>query len=275
MILVDLHTHSSCSDGTVPPDKLAKLAHRSGISVVSLTDHDTVDGVPVFTRECRRLGVKSLSGVELSADYPTTMHILGYGFDLAFPELVEVLQDLRDHRERRNLEIIGRLRDVGVELTLDDVLSETHGNVVTRPHVAKAMIKKGYASSISECFQRYLKRGMPGYVSRKRLSPDMCISLIKRAGGVACLAHPIQTSQDPVELRSILKELKAMGLWGLECISRHHNSEQIFNYMRLASELELYCTAGSDFHGSNRVGVSMGVPVAEDFLPWARLGISL
>lgn len=275
MLLVDLHIHSDCSDGTESPESLAFMARRNSIAVASLTDHDTVEGVPVFLKTCKRLGVRGLSGVELSAEYPSTMHILGYGFDPYHEGMAEVLEDLRRYRDQRNLEIIDRLRSTGMDITIEDVLEESKGNVVARPHVARAMMKKGYAYSIRDCFDRYLRRGAPGYVSRKRLSPDRCISLIKQAGGVSVLAHPIQTSRDIDELRSVLVSLKEMGLWGLECLSRHHEADQIYQYMRIASELGLHCTAGSDYHGSNRLGISMGVPVAEDLLPWARLGISL
>lgn len=275
MLLVDLHIHSYCSDGTESPENLALMAKRNSIAVASLTDHDTVEGVPVFLKTCKKLGVRGLSGVELSAEYPSTMHILGYGFDPSHEGMAEVLEDLRRYRDQRNLEIIDRLRSAGMDITIEDVLEESKGGVVARPHVARAMMKKGYAHSIRDCFDRYLKRGAPGYVSRRRLSPERCISLIREAGGVSALAHPIQTSRDIDELREILLTLKEMGLWGLECLSRHHEADQIYQYMRIASEIGLHCTAGSDYHGSNRLGVSMGVPVAEDLLPWARLGISL
>lgn len=275
MLLVDLHLHSDCSDGTETPENLALMAKKHSITVASLTDHDTVEGVPSFLRACKRWGVKGLSGVELSADFRSTMHILGYGFDPSHIGMCRELEGLRRYRDQRNLEILERLQSIGMDISIEDVMEESKGNVVARPHVARAMIKKGYAHSIRECFERYLKRGAPGYVSRKRLSPERCISLIKEAGGVSVLAHPIQTAREIPELKPIVSSLKEMGLWGLECLSRHHEADQIYQYMAMASDLGLHCTAGSDYHGSNRIGVSMGVPVAEDLLPWARLGISL
>ncbi|SMG49379.1 PHP domain-containing protein [Dethiosulfovibrio salsuginis] len=275
MLLVDLHLHSDCSDGTETPENLALMARRHSIAVASLTDHDTVEGVPSFLKACKKWGVKGLSGVELSAEYPSTMHILGYGFDPSHDGMCVELENLRRHRDERNLEIIERLRAIGLDISIEDVLEESKGDVVARPHVARAMIRKGYSLSMRDCFERYLKRGAPGYVSRKRLSPERSISLIREAGGVPVLAHPIQTSRNLLELKNILFSLKEMGLWGLECLSRHHEADQIYQYMAMASDLGLHCTAGSDYHGSNRIGVSMGVPVAEDLLPWARLGISL
>ncbi len=275
MLLIDLHIHSLCSDGTVSPEGLASMAKKHGISVVSLTDHDTVEGIPAFLRSCRKVGVRALSGVELSAEFPSTMHILGYAFDHCNGDLLRELEALRKYRDERNTAIVDRLNSIGVKISIDDVLYESQGDVVARPHVARAIIRKGFAYSVRDCFERYLKRGAPAYVPRRRLSPERCVSLIRQAGGVAVLAHPIQTTQDMEELRDILTDLKKMGLWGLECLSRHHEADQIYQYMRMASELGLHCTAGSDYHGANRVGVSMGIPVAEDLLPWARLGISL
>lgn len=275
MLLVDLHLHSDCSDGTDSPESLAFRAKKASITIASLTDHDTVEGVPVFLKACKKLGVKGLSGVELSAEYPSTMHILGYGFDPFNGGMIKALEELRRHRDERNIEIVSNLQAIGIAISIEDVLEESKGDVVARPHVARAMIKKGYCQTMKDCFERYLKRGAPGYASRKRLSPERCISLIKEAGGVSSLAHPIQTTRNLQELKVVLSSLREMGLWGLECLSRHHEADQIYQYMKIASEIGLHCTAGSDYHGSNRTGVSMGVAVAEDLLPWARLGISL
>ena len=275
MILIDLHLHSVCSDGMLTPEQLAKMAKRSGVSVLSLTDHDTVEGVSSFLKNCSKYGLKGLSGVELSAEFDSTMHILGYGFDPHNSLLLSELHNIRLHRKARNMEIIDRLRDIGIDITMEEVISESSGDVVARPHFARVLIRKGYGVNMRDCFDKYLKKGKPGYVSRVRLSPQKCIELVNKAGGKTALAHPVQTTLDPLKLKSILTDLKDMGLWGLECISKHHSSEQIYFYMRLAYELGLYPTAGSDFHGNSSSRGGLGIPVAEDFLPWARLGISL
>ncbi len=275
MILVDLHTHSTCSDGTVSPQRLVELACRSSVAVLSLTDHDSVEGVPSFLAACQRHGVQGLAGVELSAEFPSTMHILGYGFDPGHAGFLHKLNDIRTMRNQRNYKIIDRLRSIGVDLSMEEVEAYSGGTVVARPHLARAMVERGYCATMRECFDRYLKRGAPGYVPRVRLSPQECIELIRSAGGLAVLAHPIQTARDIGDLRPIVKNLKDMGLWGLECVSAHHSPEWVFRYMELAGELGLFPTAGSDFHGANRPGVSLGVLVDDDFLPWARLGVSL
>lgn len=267
--------HSSCSDGTVTPGGLALLAKKNRVSVASLTDHDTVSGVGEFLAFSKKYGVKALSGVEFSAQYPVTMHILGYGFDHLDPSLLSELDELRRNRDMRNGLIVQKLKALGVQISLEEVKRESKGGVVTRPHVARVLISKGYASSIKDCFDRYLGKGAPAYVPRKSLSPERCLSLIKDSGGVGVLAHPFQTTQDISELKDILTDLKSMGLWGLECISGNQSAENIYKYMALAAELGLQCTAGSDYHGANRKSVSMGVPVPEDFLPWARLGLAL
>ena len=274
MIGVDMHVHSTASDGTCTPAEIARLAHRDRISVLALTDHDTVDGIPGFVAACRRYAIRWIAGIELSAKAPVTTHILGYRLrDLA--TVKRAMDWILKKRNERNLAICEKLREAGVDIHIDEIEREAGGHVIARPHFAGALLKKGYVSGYREAFDRYLARGAAAYVPREAYSPEGCIAAIREAGGLAVLAHPSQTGLSGSALDDLLDELKGYGLWGVECISSHCTSEQAFDYMRIADRHALYATAGSDFHGARRPGVALGVRVSEDFLPWARLGVTL
>ncbi len=276
MIRIDLHMHSTFSDGTMSPEELVSRGRAGGLSVMSLTDHDTLDGLAPFMSACDRLGVAGIPGVELSADHEKTLHILGYRLNFRAPGgLGEALERLRRGRDVRNERMCEKMQSMGVDITMQEVAAEAGGEVVARPHMARVLMKKGYSPDIRSAFERYLGSSAPAYVRRDRLPPADCIRLIREAGGLAVLAHPAQTTKDEQELLDILGRLKEAGLWGMECLSPGSSPEQVFRYMSMAAEFGLFATAGSDFHGANRPSVSMGVSVKEDFLPWARLGVSL
>ncbi len=242
---------------------------------MSLTDHDTTAGLSSFLGACSRLNVRGVAGIELSADYPSTLHILGYRLNYAHPRLAETLESIRKARDLRNEEMCSNLRKLGFDITLDEVESEAAGEVVARPHMAKVMVRKGYVQDMASAFSRYLGNSGPAYVDRERLSPEECISLIRDAGGLAVFAHPVQTAGSYAEIRIIAGKLKEWGLWGMECISAKHTAEQVFHYLSITSELGLFPTAGSDFHGNAGSSAAMGIPVPEDLLPWARMGVRL
>ncbi|MBN1332137.1 MAG: PHP domain-containing protein [Synergistales bacterium] len=274
MIIVDLHTHSTFSDGTLTPLQLVKRAKKKRLTLLSLTDHDTVDGLPEFLSSCRKEGIKGLTGVELSADFPGTMHILGYRIDYKDPILSERLFELRKHRDERNRRIYEKLVAAGLQLDFREIEEEAGGNVVARPHFARVLVRKGYSPDISSAFRKFLARGSLAYVPRVRLSPKESIELILHAGGLPVLAHPLQTSEGE-ELAGILEELKGYGLWGMECIYTGYTSQQVMANMKLAAGIKLFCTAGTDFHGDNRQGIDLGIRVSENLLPWARMGVDL
>lgn len=262
MLRVDLHTHSLFSDGTLSPEQLAREAKRKKISVISLTDHDCVDGVELFLSSCRKLGIKGVSGIELSARYPTTLHILGYRFDTKKIAESEIIKKIRLGRNERNLKICQKLKELGIDVSTE--------GITARPHIAKAIVNKGYASSISDAFSKYLVRGAPAYEDRFRLEPEECVAFIRDAGGLPAIAHPWQSvGGDAEELRPLLMRLKAAGLWGLECYGPANGAAQTYQWLKLAAETGLYATAGSDFHGGTR-NTELGVPVPDDMIPWAR-----
>ena len=184
MILIDLHTHSTCSDGTLKPEALVRAAKGRKVSVLSLTDHDTTEGVPEFLAACRHTGVRGLSGIELSAEAPYTLHLLGYNIAPGNGPLEKRLERLREHRKDRNVAICQRLRELGLEVTLEEVEAEAKGDVIARPHIARVMIRKGYAQDMAGAFRNYLADGAAAYIPRIRLSAEECIALVRQSGGV-------------------------------------------------------------------------------------------
>ncbi|MGI6253687.1 MAG: PHP domain-containing protein [Aminivibrio sp.] len=275
MIRIDLHLHSTFSDGALLPGELVALGKKRGVSVMSLTDHDTTAGLPSFMAACGRSGIRGVAGVELSADFPSTLHILGYRIDFRSAGLEKALESIREARNLRNRQICDRLQSLGLHIVIEDVEAEAAGDVAARPHIARVMIRKGYVQDQRAAFSAYLGRTGRAYVPRERLSPEKCIELIREAGGVAVLAHPVQTSQCYERVREVAGELKDAGLWGMECYSSKHDAGQIFRYLSIASGLELFPTAGSDFHGGSGPSPSLGISVPLGMIPWARLGVSL
>lgn len=269
---IDLHLHSTWSDGTLTPDELVQRARTRGVSVMALCDHDTMDGIPSFLASCRRHNIRGIAGIELSAQYPREMHILGYG--LRPSEAFErFLENIRRGREERNKAMCAKLRALGVQITMEDLAREAGSELIARPHMARIMVGKGYVPDTKAAYIRYIGFSSPAYVERYRPSPRECIEAIRCTGGVAVLAHPFHTADRADEIATVLVGLKKFGLWGVECLSSHHSAEQSFQLLSAAKKLGLYTTAGSDFHEEGVLDI--GVDVSEDFLPWARLGVAL
>lgn len=275
MILIDMHVHSTFSDGTYSVEALAAAAKRRHLSLLSLTDHDTTAGLPPFKAACEKAGVTSLPGIELSAAAPYTLHILGFRIDAGDAALNERLAYVRRMRDERNETICANLRKLGFDITVAEARELSGGEVVARPHLARLMVQKGFAGSYAEAFSKYIGDGGSAYVPRMRLTAEECVSLITGAGGLPVLAHPYQTGLEGEELERLLARLRDAGLWGLEAVYSSHSAEQIYSYLALAEKFGLYPTAGSDFHGGNSPGIDLGMPVSEDFLPWARLGVKI
>lgn len=266
-MLIDLHVHSTASDGTLSPSELVSMARATGISLLSLTDHDTTNGLKEFEQACLVSGVAGLYGIELSAEYYCSVHILGYGIDHEDSSFQKTLATIRRYRDERNAAICGKLRSLGLEIALEEVQAESKGKVIARPHIANALLKKGYVSSLKEAFDKYLGKGAPAYVPRKTLMPEDCITLIRKAKGLPVLAHPGAVCLDTESFELLLRQLKDLGLWGLECYSSHHRADEIFNFLRMSAKFKLKPTAGSDFHGSIRPEVKMGIDVPDDIIP--------
>jgi hypothetical protein len=259
---VDLHTHSTASDGTFAPDAVAVLAKQSGLVGFALTDHDTIAGLPDAERAARELNLEFVPGVELSCQvpYPGTLHLLGYCIDPHSPRLRDVLHRLIDARDARNPQMVRKLNELGIAITMNEVRDAAGGEVVGRPHMAAVLVRKGYAGSSKDAFNKYLGRGAAAYVEKERLSPREAIETVLAAGGVPVLAHPVQLrAENDAQLERIVKDLVDLGLQGIEVIHSDHDAAQVERCTRLAVHFNLLKTGGSDFHGINKKEVQLGL----------------
>jgi len=257
---VDLHVHTTASDGNLSPAEVVRAAKAAGLVAIAVTDHDTVAGLAEALEAGRREGLDILTGVELSADLPgSTMHILGYEIDPADPALLEALSQIRRDRDERNPRILARLAELGMPLGAEAVRAKARGETVGRPHIAQCMVDAGYVRACDEAFVRYLARGAPAYVERRRASPEEAIQLIRAAGGLAALAHPKQIGRRPAEIRDLATRLAARGLEGIEVYHPDHSSADSATFGLLARDLGLVVTGGTDFHGHVHQGVRLGV----------------
>lgn len=241
---VDLHSHSTASDGACAPADVVREAHRLGLAALALTDHDTTAGLAEATAEGRLLGVRVVPGVELSAvedDHET--HILGLHLSDITP-IDSKLSELRDMRRTRAQKIVEQLNGHGVRITFAAVLEQSAGAAIGRPHVARALIAEGWAVDSRDAFDRYLAAGRPGYVSKDRLTVKDAIALIHRAGGLAVVAHPAQAGT-----RERIEALVNDGLDGIEVKHPSHSNEDVLRLSALVQHFELVPSGGSDWHG--------------------------
>ena len=254
---IDLHAHTTASDGEHSPEVLVRKAVAIGLEALAVTDHDTTAGVAEAVRTGTELGIEIVPGIELSAEPPKSLsgarsqcHILGLFIDPACPDLLERLHAVIDHRNRRNALIVERMRsELGWEITLEEVERVAGGDVIARPHFARVMVEKGYVATVKEAFDIYLGKGGRAYVDRDRLTADEAIDLIHRAGGVASLAHPNNLKMSADETEDYVRSLQAMGLDSLEARYNLHTPEDTARYLDLAQRLGLATSGGSDFHG--------------------------
>ena len=261
--MIDLHVHSTCSDGQLAPRELALRARRLNLSALALTDHDTAEGCPALIEACEAEGIRGIAGVEISVDHgPGAFHLLGYFIDPAHGPLRSTLRWICAEREERNRKILKALRRLGLEMSMADVLAEVcAGNVnVGRPHVAMAMVRKGYVADVGEAFGRYLAKGKPAYAARGKLGPEDAIRLVREAGGIPVLAHPytLEESGAPA-LEGLVRCWANAGLQGIECHYPEHGPARTRRYLDLARRHDLLPTGGTDSHGAARPGVELGI----------------
>jgi predicted metal-dependent phosphoesterase TrpH len=257
--MIDLHVHSTFSDGSFAPAELVDMAVSSGLTAMALTDHDGLGGLPQFMDACQAKGLIGIPGVEISIEFkPGTLHVLGYFIDAGNAPFAAALEDLRDGRESRNLKILQKLNELGCALSWEEVAAFAGEDVVGRPHFAQAMIAKGFVKTKEDAFDRYLAKGKPAYLDRVRLTVPDSIRLIHGAGGIAVLAHPSTLKVSRVELHRIVAELAAEGLDGIEAWYSEHTQDQQKAFAKLAEELGLILTGGSDFHGASNPEVRLG-----------------
>lgn len=272
MTVIDLHMHSTFSDGSLTPTELIELGAQVGVKAMALTDHDSTQGVPEFFRAGQEKGIETITGVEISVDVePGTMHMLGYHMDLGNEQFQATLAEVRVGREERNTKILTKLNELGLAITWDDVKQHAREDVVGRPHFALALIAKGYAKDKDEVFTKYLGKGKVAYMERFRLTPKDAIAAIAGAGGVPVLAHPFTLKLSSEKLRRYVRELAELGLRGVEVHYSEHAQDRVELYKLLATENGLLMTGGSDFHGILNPNIHLGrgfgsLRVADDVL---------
>jgi len=260
MQLIDLHVHSNASDGTFAPAEVVRLAKEGGLKALALTDHDTIDGLAEAVAAGETYGVEVIPGVEVSARCPGgSMHVLGLGIDYTNGHLDERLAVLKRARIERNPQIIAKLNALGVKITLEQVEKISGRGQMGRPHIARALMEAGVVRSIQEAFDIFLRNDGKAYVPKFRFPPQEAIAMIRDVQGVPVLAHPFTLNLGSAfALKNTLTELKALGLAGIEAIYAEHSPEQEALYLRLARELGLLVTGGSDYHGDNKPELTLG-----------------
>lgn len=253
-----MHLHSNHSDGSHSPSDIIDLAWDLGLKACSLTDHDTVSGIgEAMTRAAER-GIPFIPGVELSAEHGGELHILGYFRKDSYIEINSTLEFMKKSRDVRNQRVIKKLKRAGIDITMDDVSEGTVSRAMGKPHMAKVLLKKGYAASTGEAFEKYLNRGTIGYVPREKLSWEKCIEDILACKGVPVLAHPVSLNMNRIALDSFVKKLKENGLIGLEAYYSLNDKKFTEISLALCKKYDLIPTGGSDFHGTGKPDIFMG-----------------
>jgi 3',5'-nucleoside bisphosphate phosphatase len=271
---IDLHIHSTASDGSYAPAELLRMASRLGLEAIAITDHDILEGSRIAFSGEIPANLKLLSGVEISVNPPGecqidgSMHVLGYGIDLDHQPLAEALAELRQARDERIPAILKRLRQAGIEIDLESVTEQTGGGAIGRPHVANVLVRMGAARDIDDAFDKYLGNGRPAYVDKFRLDCRRAFDLIRGAGGVPVLAHPfLIRSRQADWMAPLFKRLADLGLMGVEAYYSKHPPEVVANIKSAARQFSLLITGGSDFHGDLTPDIQMGRGLGDLFVP--------
>lgn len=263
---VDLHVHSNASDGTFTPEQVVEYAEEKGLYAIALTDHDTVDGIERAVKAAkgtpqRKIMVKVIPGIELSAEFEKSydLHILGLNVDYKSNGFLKIVEECRKSRDNRNLKMIEKIRELGLPLTEEIMKQRFGGASVTRAHFARYMMDEGFTESVKEAFEKYLKPGACCYVPREKISPQNAIGLILEAKGHPVLAHPMLYHMEDEKLDYTICWLKGLGLQGIEGLYSLNTKEDDRKLAALAEKYGLFLTGGSDFHGSNKPDIDLGI----------------
>lgn len=265
--MIDLHTHSTVSDGTDDPAAIPALAAASGCSAVALTDHDRLDGIPAATRRASELGVRLVPGCEISCPHSGTLHLLVYFVEPGDGPLQDELVRLQRVRDDRNRLMADRLRELGLPVTYEEIEEEAGGMGAGRPHAAAVLVRKGLAASVNDAFDRYLAKGRAGYIEKERLAVDAAVELARASGGVAVLAHPLSLGLSPAALDAAVGELAAAGVSGIEAFYGRYSPVDRAGLVDLAATHGLVATGGSDYHGTYKPDLRVGVGTGDLDVP--------
>ncbi len=245
MNFIDMHTHSTASDGLYTPSALVDYAIEKGLSGIAITDHDTIDGIEeAIKRATQYNGFIIVPGIELSAEYNNEeVHILGYMIDYKMESFKDILKNLQERRNDRARKIIKKLNTIGFDINYEDILGITQKGAIGRPHIARILVAKGYVKNNEEAFEKYLVKGCPAYVPREKLSPEDAIDIIKMSGGFSVIAHP-----GLLNAKATLDYLLGLNIDGIEVYHSDHTLDMSKEYLEIAKKNNLLITGGSDFH---------------------------
>ena len=260
MAMIDLHVHSTASDGTCSPSQVVELAKKAGLKAIALTDHDTVSGVAEALKAGQENGVRVIPGIELSSIYEgTEIHILGLFVRPDDPDFLAALKHFSAIRQERNKEMLRRFEDAGIHLPMEILTGSNPHTVITRAHVARALVSLGYSPSMDQAFQKYLQYGGKYCPPKKAPDPRTVVQTLKANGAFVSLAHPMQYKLGGARLSQLVSSMKSWGMEGIEVYHSSHNSLDVRKLLDLARSFNLLPTGGSDFHGSNKPKIAIGV----------------
>ena len=259
---VDLHVHTTASDGLLSPTEMIAKAKENGINTIAIADHDTIDGIPEGMNAANEKGITLIPALEISAKHEKQVHMLGYFVDYTDLKFQSFVNKLKNSREDRNEKMLKKLGNMGFEITMEELKASAEGNI-GRPHIADLMVKKGYVSTFAEAFEKYIGNDKPCYVSKERPDIRKAIELIRKYKGIPVLAHPKYTFLEGEELENFVAYLSDVGLGGLEVYYSKHSKEEEAEYLKLAEKYSLIPTAGSDYH---RNGDVFGMELKKEYL---------
>lgn len=259
MKYIDLHLHTTASDGSFPPGEVVRMAAEAGYTAIAITDHDNTTGLPEAMEAGRKYGVEVVPGIELSTNYKgMEIHILGLYIDPEAESLGDLLEQALKHREERNCRITAALREAGVQVTMEELREKFPGAVLGRPHIGMLMMEKGYVESVKESFREYMGKGAKCYIPKVNMPMDQAIERILRAGGLPVLAHPYQYELPEEGLRELIRTVKDLGCVGMESVYSKYDEAQTAHLLELCKEFDLVPTGGSDFHGTPKPNIFVG-----------------
>ena len=269
---IDLHVHSTASDGTFTPTQLVRYAISRGLAAFALTDHDSVAGLNEAMSAAAGTPLEVIRGIEFSTVYQgSDVHIVGLDIDPAHPDFSNRLHQFLHSRETRNLRMIEKMQKDGMIISLELLQKHFGDTVLTRAHIARFLMEAGYVSQMSEAFDRFLSPGCPYYIEREKVTPADAVQLICSTGGIPILAHPILYHFTDEKLHQLIVSLKKMGLMGIEAIYSTYSVREEAYIRDLAAELDLCISGGSDFHGDNKPGLDLGCGYGHLDIPYSIL----
>ena len=270
--LIDLHVHSTASDGTFSPSELVRYALSKGLSAFALTDHDSVAGLDEALEAANGTSLEVIKGIEFSTVWQSKdIHIVGLDIDPKHPDFKTHLEQFLSSRDTRNVRMIEKMQKDGIGISMEQIQERFGDTVLTRAHIARFLMEHGYVAQMSEAFDRYLSPGCPYYIEREKITPQMSVSLITSTGGIPVLAHPMLYHLSDAQLKELILALKPLGLMGIEAVYSTYSEEETTYVRNLAYETDLCLSGGSDFHGANKPGLDLGCGYGQLTVPYEFL----